>query len=126
MNNKDDKFNMYEMNYYKLEIKIVIFKLKFKKCNILLQIYNKKLKIFKIEVKKLKRKKLFQIFVVCFLDGSDRDKSNRAIADARDHLDHVNAVYAQVVEFKTSLEKEIATYRQYLESNYLNLIFSFI
>ncbi|CAF0884698.1 unnamed protein product [Adineta steineri] len=48
-------------------------------------------------------------------DADARAKGERALDDARRRLQQAEQEYTTVMEFKTSLEKEINTYRKYLE-----------
>jgi hypothetical protein len=49
-----------------------------------------------------------------------KGKTERDIDEARRHLERVEQTFTDVTAFKTSLEKEIAIYRELLESNYEN------
>lgn len=42
-------------------------------------------------------------------------KAERDIEDARRHLERIERQYAETTVYRTSLEKEIATYRELLE-----------
>ncbi len=50
-------------------------------------------------------------------------RTERDIDEARRHLERVERRYTDATVFQTSLEKEIATYRELLDSKYKNLIF---
>jgi hypothetical protein len=58
-----------------------------------------------------------------YLDILTKARIENDIDEARRRLARVDQDYATVTEFKTSLEKEIATYRRYLEGKYYNYIF---
>ncbi len=57
-----------------------------------------------------------------YLDILTKARIENDIDEARRRLARVDQDYATVTEFKTSLEKEIATYRRYLEGKYYNYI----
>lgn len=61
---------------------------------------------------KLMMKKIFFYF---HEDFAARKKAERDIEEARRHLERVEREYAETTVYKTTLEKEIATYRELLE-----------
>jgi chromosome segregation ATPase len=64
-------------------------------------------------------------FILFYLDILGKVKAERDIDELRRRLERVEHTYNDVTAFKTSLEKEIATYRELLESKYLNVIFHY-
>jgi hypothetical protein len=77
-----------------------------------------------MEVKKA-IEEIYRKTFLFYLDALAKARIENGIDEARRRLARADQDYATVTEFKTSLEKEIATYRRYLEGINITITYLF-